>query len=59
MFVIGIIITSRPAFVSMMGSGLRSLGLRLLGEDMIIFLTSAIVAGPIATEKLTVPVCLR
>ena len=41
--VIGLINTSRHAFRSMVGTGSRSQD--LLGDDMIIFLTSAVVAG--------------
>ena len=43
MYVIGLIKTSRQAFSSTVGSGSRSQ--HLLGDDMIIFLTSAVVAG--------------
>ena len=43
MSVIGLIKTSRHAFSSMVENGLRSQD--LLGDDMIIFLTSAVVAG--------------
>ena len=43
MSVIGLIKTSRHAFSSTVGSGSRSQD--LLGDDMIIFLTSAVVAG--------------
>ena len=43
MHVIGLIKTSRHAFSSMVGS--RSISQDLLGEDMIIFLISAVVAG--------------
>ena len=43
MYVIGIINTSRHAFNSMVGRGSRSQG--VLGDDMVIFLTSAVVAG--------------
>ena len=42
-FVIGLIKTSRHTFSSMVGSGSRSHD--LLGDDMIIFLTSVVVAG--------------
>ena len=41
--VIDLINTSRHAFSSMVGSGSSSQD--LLGDDMIIFLTSAVVAG--------------
>ena len=41
--VIGLIKTSRHAFSSMVGSG--SISQDLLGDDMIIFLTSVVVAG--------------
>ena len=41
--VIGLINTSRHAFSGMVGSGSRSQD--LLGDNMIIFLTSAVVAG--------------
>ena len=43
MSVIGILKTSKHAFNSMVGSGSRSQD--LLGDDMIIFLTSVVVAG--------------
>ena len=43
MSVIGLIKRSRYAFSSMVGSGSRSQD--LLGDDMIIFLTSVVVAG--------------
>ena len=43
MSVIGLIKTSRHAFNSMVGSGSRSQD--LLGDDMIICLTSAVMAG--------------
>ena len=43
MSVIGLINTSLHAFNSMVGSG--SIPQDLLGDDMIIFLTSAVVAG--------------
>ena len=43
MSVIGLIKTSRHAFSSTVGSGSRSQ--HLLGDNMIIFLTSAVVAG--------------
>ena len=43
MSVIGLIKTSRHAFSSTVGSGSRSQD--LLGDDMVIFLTSAVVAG--------------
>ena len=43
MSVIGLINTPRYAFRSMVGSGSRSQD--LLGDDMIILLTSAVVAG--------------
>ena len=43
MYVIGLIQTSRHAFSNTVGSGSRSQD--LLGDDMIIFLTSAVVAG--------------
>ena len=42
-FVIGLINTSRHAFSSMVGIGSRSHD--LLGDDMMIFLTSVVVAG--------------
>ena len=43
MSVIGLINTSRLAFSSIVGSGSRSQD--LLGDDITIFLTSAVVAG--------------
>ena len=43
MYVIVLINTSRHAFNSMVGRGLRSQD--VLGGDLIIFLTSAVVAG--------------
>ena len=43
MSVIGLIKMSRHAFSSMVGSGSRSQD--LLGDDMIIFLTSVVVVG--------------
>ena len=43
MFVIGLINTSTHAFSSMVGIGSRSQD--LLGDDMIIVLTSVVVAG--------------
>ena len=43
MSVIGLIITSRHAFSSMVGSG--SMSQDLLRDDMITFLSSAVVAG--------------
>ena len=43
MYVIGLVKTSQHAFSSTGGSGSRSHD--LLGDDMIIFLTSAVVAG--------------
>ena len=43
MYFIGLIKTSRHAFSSMVGSGSRSQD--LLEDDMIIFLTSAVVAS--------------
>ena len=43
MSVIGLINTSKHAFNSMVGIGSRSHN--LLGDDMIIFLTSVVVAG--------------
>ena len=43
MFVFGLINTPRHAFRSMVGNGSRSQD--LLGNDMILFLTSVIVAG--------------
>ena len=43
MSVIGLINASRYAFSSMIGSG--SISQDLLGDDMIILLTSAVVAG--------------
>ena len=45
-YAIGLIKTSRHAFSSMVGSGSRTQD--LLGDDRIIFLTSAIVAGSYA-----------